>query len=68
MRFLTLLFVVISLAGCRTIMDPTFMPAGYKYHDNEYKSPPGPGVEDIDENSHWPKADLDIVYEYETNE
>lgn len=28
-------------------MDPTFMPAGYSYHREVYKSPPGPSAADI---------------------
>jgi hypothetical protein len=29
----------LSLSGCKTFMDPTFLPAGYTYHQNEAKSP-----------------------------
>jgi hypothetical protein len=36
-----------ALAGCRSVMDPTAMPAGYSYHQNIYKSPPGPPAADI---------------------
>ncbi len=28
-----------ALGGC---YNPTFMPSGYKYHHEQYKSPPGP--------------------------
>ncbi len=34
--------VTLSLGACRAIMDPTFMPAGYRYHQEDYKAPPGP--------------------------
>jgi hypothetical protein len=39
--------VVVALTGCRTVMDPTFMPAGYAYHQEKFKSPPGPPAADI---------------------
>lgn len=32
---------LLTAAACAP-MDPTFMPAGYKHHQNDYKSPPGP--------------------------
>ena len=37
----TLLILTLVMTGCRTIYDPTYAPAGYKYHQEEYKSPPG---------------------------
>lgn len=39
--------VALGLVGCRTLVDPTFMPAGYSYHHDEYKAPPGPEADDI---------------------
>lgn len=41
------LIAVLVLSGCRSIWDPTFQPAGYSYHRNEFKSPPGPPADDI---------------------
>lgn len=38
---------VLALSGCRTFWDPTFMPAGYAYHQEEFKSPPGPEAEAV---------------------
>jgi len=32
--------IALSLNACKSIMDPTFMPSGYTYHHDEYKSPP----------------------------
>jgi len=37
---LSLSVSAISLNACKTVMDPTFMPSGYTYHHDEYKSPP----------------------------
>lgn len=31
---------ILSLNACKTVMDPTFIPSGYAYHQDEYKSPP----------------------------
>ena len=45
--FLLCLTGVLALSGCRSIWDPTFQPAGYSYHRNEFKSPPGPPAADI---------------------
>lgn len=42
MRNYFIVFSILALTGCRTLMDPTFMPAGYAYHNDYYKSPPGP--------------------------
>lgn len=33
--------LVLALSACKT-WNPDFMPAGYTYHSEEYKSPPGP--------------------------
>jgi len=38
-------------------MDPTFMPAGYSFHHNVYKAPPGP-----------PSKDIGYAYSLEENE
>lgn len=32
--------MALSLTACKTFMDPTFLPAGYTYHSDTYKSPP----------------------------
>ncbi|MCC6598811.1 MAG: hypothetical protein IT559_08480 [Alphaproteobacteria bacterium] len=45
--FMLSLLSVLALSGCRSLWDPTFMPAGYSYHQNNYKSPPGPEASDI---------------------
>ncbi len=37
-----LTIAIFSLGACKTIMNPTFMPSGYKYHHENYKSPLGP--------------------------
>jgi hypothetical protein len=48
MRILSFcLLASLALTGCRSIMDPTFMPAGYSYHREVYKSPPGPPADNI---------------------
>lgn len=47
MRFVLFAVLALTIVGCRSIMDPTFMPAGYSYHNNLYKSPPGPPADDI---------------------
>jgi hypothetical protein len=48
MRLVLLLLVTaFGLTGCRTFWDPTFMPAGYTYHQEVYKAPPGPEADDI---------------------
>ena len=39
--------LTLGLIGCRTVFDPTFMPTGYMYHDDEYKAPPGSEADDI---------------------
>lgn len=41
MRIALPVLALLALTSCRTLMDPTFMPAGYTYHDNYYKAPPG---------------------------
>ena len=38
---------VFALNGCKAIMNPTFMPSGYTYHQDTYKSPPGPEASSI---------------------
>lgn len=48
MRFFLLsTILVLSLTACRSVMDPSFMPAGYSYHQNTYNSPPGPPAKSI---------------------
>ncbi|MDB2682852.1 hypothetical protein N9Z27_01200 [Alphaproteobacteria bacterium] len=42
MRFLILSVSILALSGCRTLMDPTFLPTAYTHHQKEYKAPPGP--------------------------
>jgi hypothetical protein len=44
---LALLSVIIAVSGCRSFLDPSPMPAGYAYHQQKYKSPPGPPAADI---------------------
>lgn len=71
MRFILFAVLALSVVGCRSIMDPTFMPASYAYHTNVYKSPPGPPADDIgypyskDKNAHilneWQAALDDLV-------
>ncbi len=38
---------IAALSGCRTINDPSFMPYGYLYHNDEYKAPPGPDANSL---------------------
>ncbi len=38
---------LLALTGCRSLMDPTPMPAGYAYHQEKFKSPPGPPAAEI---------------------
>lgn len=45
--FMLSLLSLLALSGCRSVWDPTFMPAGYSYHQEKYKSPPGPEAADI---------------------
>jgi len=45
--FLGLSAIIFTLGACKSIMNPTFMPAGYTYHQNEYKAPTGPKAWDI---------------------
>lgn len=35
------LLLSLALTGCRTVWDPTFMPASYKYQQEEYHTAPG---------------------------
>lgn len=37
---LGLISAIITLNACKTVMDPTFLPSGYTYHHDTYKSPP----------------------------
>jgi hypothetical protein len=37
----------LSVSGCRSVFDPSFMPAGYTYHQNTYKAPTGPKAPEI---------------------
>jgi hypothetical protein len=41
------LAALLMTTSCRSIMDPTPMPAGYAYHQEKFKSPPGPPAEEI---------------------
>jgi hypothetical protein len=36
-----------ALTACQTFWNPTFMPAGYSYHNNVYKSAPGPESKEL---------------------
>ncbi|MCK6417321.1 MAG: hypothetical protein L6Q57_00030 [Alphaproteobacteria bacterium] len=36
--------VILSACG---VIEPSFMPAGYKYHQEEFKAPPGPEADDV---------------------
>lgn len=47
MRATFCLITLLSLSACRTITDPSFMPSGYTYHQDLYKSPPGPEAKGI---------------------
>ncbi|MEZ5918357.1 MAG: hypothetical protein R3D66_00015 [Alphaproteobacteria bacterium] len=47
MRSILFLTAFLSLSACRVIADPTFAPSGYTYHQDLYKSPPGPEAADI---------------------
>lgn len=46
LTFFSLVFLL-ALTGCRSVWDPTFMPAGYSYHHGAYKAPPGPESKEI---------------------
>lgn len=72
MRFFVFASIlVLALAGCKPIWDPTFMPSGYAHHQKEYKTPPGPEAADIgydysaEKNEavleEWRKAASDLV-------
>lgn len=50
-----ILLCAFALAGCRGVFDPSFMPAGYTYHQNEYNAPTGPKAPPIG-------YDLDLAY------
>ena len=39
--------LLIALTGCKPVWNPTFMPSGYTYHHDEYKSAPGPEAKPI---------------------
>jgi hypothetical protein len=48
MRIHFLLLAVLGLTGCDTLFgNPTYLPAGYTYHNDLYKAPPGPAAPDI---------------------
>lgn len=38
---LSCIALTFTVSGCKTVMDPTFMPSGYAHHHKAYKSPPG---------------------------
>ncbi len=38
---------ILALNACKTVMDPTFIPSGYSYHHDLYKSPPADKPWDI---------------------
>ena len=40
--FIFAALLIPALTGCTLFSSPTFMPAGYSYHGDDYKSPPGP--------------------------
>ncbi|MGH1399225.1 MAG: hypothetical protein ACRBCT_08440 [Alphaproteobacteria bacterium] len=65
-----LIAAIFSLGACKTIMNPTFMPSGYKYHQNNYKSPPGPEADKPcvkhGEEGEAPKAQ--IIYDEDYND
>ncbi len=44
MRLVSLMLVLLLISGCDWFSRPTSMPAGYTYHNDLYKSPPGPVV------------------------
>lgn len=37
----------LGLISCRSLVDPSFMPAGYTHHGDTYKAPPGPKAKNI---------------------
>jgi len=39
--------LLVTLTGCKTFWNPTFMPSGYAHHQGVFKSPPGPEARDI---------------------
>ncbi len=47
MRFLSLCLLILILSGCRSVMDPTFLPTSYAHHNKTYKAPPGPDASSI---------------------
>ncbi|MCF8496757.1 MAG: hypothetical protein K9G62_08875 [Alphaproteobacteria bacterium] len=49
---------LLGLTGCS--WDPTFMPAGYRYHHNLYKAPPGPEARSIGYD-YSPAANADVM-------
>lgn len=58
MRFLSYFCLVVMLAGCTSIWNPSPFPAGYTYHHNEIKSPPGPDARDIGYDYSYAKNEL----------
>lgn len=45
--FTALGFCALALMGCELFTNPSAMPAGYTYHNEVYKAPPGPDAPDI---------------------
>ena len=45
--FLGLSATILTLGACKSFMNPTFMPAGYAHHSDNYKAPDGPEAWDI---------------------
>ena len=45
--FLGLSATILTLGACKSFMNPTFMPAGYAHHEDNYKAPDGPEAWDI---------------------
>lgn len=39
--------LLLTLTGCKTFWNPTFIPSGYSHHHDEYKSPPGAEAKNI---------------------
>lgn len=70
--------LLIALTGCKPLWDPTFMPSGYNYHHDEYKSPPGPeatpigytycAAKNTTVNEAWHHAASDLVLRAKAND
>ena len=39
--------LLVTLTGCKTFWNPTFLPSGYAHHRGDFKSPPGPEARNI---------------------